>query len=97
MSLLTQPLVSPVALSLAALLLASAIMPAFGAETAQAAFRELLETSLKEKRGLKFYVNGETIGGAVTRFIGDEAVEVRNQEFSHIVIRLDRVDAIAGM
>jgi len=52
--------------------------------------------SLKEKKGLTFYVNGQTIAGAVTRFIGEDAVEVKNREFGRIVIRLDRIDAVAA-
>ncbi|BBL70016.1 hypothetical protein [Methylogaea oryzae] len=78
-------------------LLAGAAMPALaGEDNDHAVYKELLESSLKDKRGLKFFINGNTVGGAVTRLIGDEAVEVRNQEFGRIVIRLDRVDAIAG-
>ena len=60
------------------------------------AFKELLEMSLKEKKGLTFYVNGQTIVGGVTRFIGDDAVEVKNREFGRIIIRLDRIDAVAA-
>lgn len=59
-------------------------------------FKELLETSLKDKKGLIFYVKGQTIPGAVTRMIGESAVEVKNREYGRIVIRLDRVDAVAS-
>ena len=59
-------------------------------------FKELLEMSLKEKKGLTFYVQGQVISGAVTRLIGEDAVEVKNREFSRIVIRLDRIDAVAA-
>jgi hypothetical protein len=59
------------------------------------AFKELLEMSLKEKKGLTFYVNGQTIAGGVIRFIGEDAVEVKNREFGRIIIRLDRIDAVA--
>ena len=60
------------------------------------AFRELLEMSMKEKKGLTFYVNGQTIVGGVIRFIGEDAVEVKNREFGRIIIRLDRIDAVAA-
>ncbi|MGE0483054.1 MAG: hypothetical protein AB7Q81_02845 [Gammaproteobacteria bacterium] len=60
-----------------------------------AAYRELLEASLAEKHGLEFHVNGQVIPGVVTAISDDGAVEVRNQARDRIVIRLDRVDAIA--
>ena len=59
-------------------------------------FADLLNASLEQKRGLIFYVNGQSIPGAVTRWIGQQAVEVHNQEYGRIVILLDRIDAIAG-
>ncbi|MBM4255558.1 MAG: hypothetical protein FJ147_06630 [Deltaproteobacteria bacterium] len=59
-------------------------------------FQELLDYSLKEKKGLTFYVHGQTIAGVVTKIISEEAVEVRNQTSSRIIIRLDRVDAVAA-
>jgi hypothetical protein len=59
-------------------------------------FKEVLEMSLKEKKGLTFYVQGQVISGAVTRLIGEDAVEVKNREFGRIVIRLDRIDAVAA-
>jgi hypothetical protein len=58
-------------------------------------YQDLFELSQKEKRGLTFYVKGQTIAGIVTKLIGEDAVEVRNQTFSRIVIRLDQIDAVA--
>lgn len=58
-------------------------------------FQELFERSQKEKKGLTFYVHGQTIAGVVAKIIGTEAVEIRNQTFSRIIIRLDRIDALA--
>ncbi len=58
-------------------------------------FKELIETSLKEKRGLTIFIKGQTIAGIVTRIIGLEAIEVRNQTFSKVITRLDAVDAMA--
>lgn len=64
--------------------------------SAPASFAQLLKASQAEKKGLTFYVNGQVIGGAVVRASGDGTVEIRNQEFGKILIRLDRVDAIAS-
>ena len=58
-------------------------------------YKELLERSLKEKRGLTFFVNGHTVSGIVTELLGEEAVAAYNQTYSRIVIRLDRIDAVA--
>jgi hypothetical protein len=58
------------------------------------AFKELLTTSQVEKKGLTFYVKGATIAAVVTKF-DDKTVEGRSQTHDKIVIRLDRVDAIA--
>src|SRR5436309_13594822 len=58
-------------------------------------YRELLDRSEKEKKGLTFYVKGQTISGVVVRVIGADAVEVRNQTFSRIIIRLVSIDALA--
>lgn len=57
-------------------------------------FKELLTASQVEKRGLTFYVKGVAIPALVTKF-DDKIVEGRSQTFDKIVIRLDRVDAIA--
>jgi len=58
-------------------------------------FKELIELSHKEKRGLTIFIEGQTIAGIVTRIIGLEAIEVRNQTFSRVIIRLDAVEAMA--
>ena len=58
-------------------------------------FQELIDQSIKDKKGLTFFVKGQTIGGAVTRKLSPEVVEVRNQTYSRIVIRLEEVDAVA--
>lgn len=58
-------------------------------------FKELIELSHKEKRGLTIFIKGQTIAGIVTQIIGLEAIEVRNQTFSKVIIRLDAVDAMA--
>mgnify|MGYP005853604155 CR=1 FL=1 len=58
------------------------------------AFQELFELSQQNKKGLNIYVNGQTIPGIVTHASAD-AVEVKNQQYGRIVIRLDRIDAVA--
>jgi len=60
------------------------------------AYRELLEMSLKENKGLMFYVNGQAIGGAVTKISEDGFIEVRNQQYGRIIIRLKQIDALAA-
>ena len=60
------------------------------------AYAELFAASQKEKKGLMFYVRGQQIGGAVVRVIGNDAVEVRNQQYGRIIIRMDRIYAVAA-
>jgi hypothetical protein len=58
-------------------------------------FRELLELSQQTRKGLTFYVGGQTIPGYVIRILdAGGAVEVGNQTQSRVVIRLERVDAV---
>lgn len=58
-------------------------------------FQELVDQSLKDKRGLTFFIKGQTVGGAVIKQTGPDIIEVRNQTYSRIIIRLDQVDAVA--
>jgi hypothetical protein len=51
------------------------------------AFRELLERSEKDKKGLTFFVRGQTISGIVVKMVGSEAVEV--------IIKLESIDVLA--
>ncbi|MCC6490903.1 MAG: hypothetical protein IT364_25675 [Candidatus Hydrogenedentes bacterium] len=57
-------------------------------------FQELLEASLASKRGLTFYLNGQTVVGYVTK-IGERTVEVRNQQYDRVILLLDRIDGVA--
>jgi len=57
--------------------------------------REILESSLTEKKSLMLYVKGQSIGGIVTKVTADTA-ELRNREYGRIVVRIDSIDA-AGM
>jgi len=83
------------------LLLAGA--PTFAAQPAAPAarsaamspFQELFDLSQKEKKGLLFHLCGsQTVGGVVVK-VGEGTVEVKNREYGRIVIRLDRIDAVA--
>lgn len=56
--------------------------------------KELLEASQNEKKGITLYVKGQSIGGVVVKIAG-EAVELRNREFSRIVVRIESIDGAA--
>ena len=60
-----------------------------------AEIKKYLEESLQNKKGLTFYVNGNTVNGYVIRIVDDVTVEVRNQSSSKVLVFLDRLDAIA--
>lgn len=57
-------------------------------------FVDLFKLSQEQKKGLTFYVSGMAIGGVVVKAAGDGTVEVRNQEFGRLVIRLEAVSAV---
>jgi len=57
-------------------------------------FRELLDRSEKERKGLMFYVKGQLIPGIVGK-MGADTVEVRNQTYGRIISRLESIDAVA--
>lgn len=54
---------------------------------------DLLNASMKEKKGVNVYVKGQQIALVVT-MVGLEFVEGRNREQSKIVIRLTAIDAV---
>ncbi|MBM3783202.1 MAG: hypothetical protein FJW30_02520 [Acidobacteria bacterium] len=58
------------------------------------AIREVLEESLKLKKGVTLHLHGQTISIVVTS-IGLEYVEGRNQQHSRIVVRISAIDAAA--
>jgi len=64
-------------------------------ETKFELFRELIELSLNEKRGVTVYFNGQSIAGVVVNITGSEALELRNQTFSRIIVRLETIEAVA--
>ncbi|MCB1866202.1 MAG: hypothetical protein KDG50_12320 [Chromatiales bacterium] len=59
-------------------------------------FNALFEASLASKKGVIVYVNGQSIPGRVTRMPDGHTVELANREYDRIVVRLDRIDAVAG-
>ncbi len=65
--------------------------PAWAAEP----FIELLELSLKERKGVVVYVKGQAVAGRVTRLSAD-AVELTSREFTRIVVRRDAIDGVAA-
>jgi hypothetical protein len=56
--------------------------------------KPILEESLQSKKGITFYVNGNTVIGYVTKIIEGKAVEAKNQRSSKILIALDKIDAV---
>ncbi len=77
-------------------LFAAALTAAVSAHAApNDAFDPLLEASLKEKKGVVLYVRGQAIPGRVAK-VDSENVELTSREFARIVVRRDRIDAVAG-
>jgi hypothetical protein len=58
------------------------------------AMKELLEASQNDKKGITLYMKGQSLGGVVMKISGD-LVELRNREFSRIVVRIEAIDAAA--
>jgi len=59
------------------------------------ALLELFQLSMKDKKGVTFFLPGQTIAGIVTKILDTDAVEARSQTYSRIVIRLDQILAAA--
>ena len=68
---------------------------AHATETVQG-IEQALTAALQDKRGITLYVAGQTIAGAVTRVEPGKWVEMRNQQYGRIIVRLDRIDGIAA-
>lgn len=56
--------------------------------------KPILEESLQDKKGITFFINGNTIAGYVTRIIDGQAVEVKNRNSSKVLIKLSSIDAV---
>jgi predicted lipoprotein with Yx(FWY)xxD motif len=83
--------------TLAALVVACAFSSGLAHATdAVQGIEQALNTALQDKRGITLYVNGQAISGAVTRIEPGRWVELRNQQFGRIVVRLDRIDGVAA-
>lgn len=83
------------AIAFAALALA---MPAYaqsGAPLSAVAVEEVLNQSLAQKKGMSIYIGGQVINCLFVKRIDANTIEVRNQTHSRILIRVDRIDAIA--
>ena len=79
-----------------ALSLSLAMTQAHAADTTfDAATEALLVKSRDSKSGLAIHVNGKVIGAYVVE-IGKDVVIAASREHSRIVIRRDRIDAVAG-
>jgi hypothetical protein len=60
-----------------------------------AAVEEVLNQSLVQKKGMAIYVGGQVINAIFVKRIDANTIEVKNQTFGRIIVRMDRVDAIA--
>lgn len=54
---------------------------------------KLLKASFENKRGVVVHVGGQSIAGVV-KAIGPDAVVLANREYSNIVVRREKIDAI---
>jgi hypothetical protein len=77
---------------------AGLLLIACGAASASDAGRgieQLLSAAQQDKRGVTLYVNGQTVAGAVLRIEPGQWVELKSQQASRIIVRLDRIDGVA--
>ena len=95
MSFRTAVLALPIALVLAASFASAQTEPAATPATGSHQVETLFQKSKQENKGLMFYVGGQSIGAVVTE-IGDEYITAKNREYGTILIRRDRIDAVAG-
>lgn len=58
-------------------------------------FKDLIELSQNEKRGLTIFIDGQTIVGIVTKIIETQALEIRSQMYSKAIVLIDSIDAVA--
>jgi len=77
-----------------ALLLATPAVRAASATAEPATFRSLLEQSLREKRPLTIRVRGQAVSGIAVKVL-EASVEVRKPDHARVLIRLDRIEAVA--
>ena len=58
-------------------------------------FKEMIELSHDENRGLTVYFDGQVVVGIVVKLIEEQAIELRNREFSGILVLIEAISAIA--
>lgn len=73
----------------------TALAQAGASALAPAAVEEILNQSLNQKKGMTIYIGGQVINGVFVKRIDANTIEVRNQTYNRIIIRVDRIDAIA--
>ena len=59
------------------------------------AVEEVLNQSLAQKKGMAIYIGGQVINAIFVKRIDANTIEVKNQSFGRMLIRTDRIDAIA--
>lgn len=59
------------------------------------AVEEVLNQSLTQKKGMAIHIGGQVINAIFVKRIDTNTIEVKNQTHGRIIIRMDRVDAIA--
>ena len=79
----------------AALLCAALATPLAWAVEPPRAIEQLLAAAQQDKRGVTLHMSGQVVAGAVVRIEPGQWVELRNQQYGRIVVRLDRIDAAA--
>lgn len=79
-----------------ATLMAAALaqMPAQAADVNKG-IEQALAAAQESKKGIMVYAGGQAIGGAVVKIEAGQWVELRNQQYGRIVVRMDRIDGIA--
>lgn len=81
-------------LILAIFLLAAPAARAASATAEPATFRSIFEQSIREKRPLTIRVRGQAVSGIAVKVL-ETAVEVRKPDHARVLIRLDRIEAVA--
>lgn len=65
------------------------------ADEADQALVEVLESSLKDKKSVTLYVHGQALAGRVQRLVGKDLVELASRDLGRVVVRVERIDAVA--
>ena len=94
---MTTPFLTTVSLrqTLMSLALVLASTATLAADAGQG-IEQALASAQQDKRGIVLYVGGQTVAGAVTRIEPGKWVEMRSQQWGKIVVRIERIDAVAA-